>query len=285
MKSKLKSIGAVGLALMFALLSVPFSITKNNVVNADISGETRYKDLPERITTSSILTLTERIYYHTKRVYEHIMFPATPVYNLISCGVGAGITIVGYYNKWLDLIPNHVAGRWIGQSWSWTTSNQAIVNEAEMINQAMGGHGAKGVTFWEFMGGLGYHVVVNRGHNLFVTTVRENNNALRPTFSQQIRKGRLVALFMSGYNISGNGIGFNNNGVAQFTLTQHSGNHIMTAFGYREVFFYDINGHMFRHEKFVRVQTGISGNGWMRVNANATIDHAIVTYIYYEWNN
>jgi hypothetical protein len=148
---------------------------------------------------------------------------------------------------------------------------------AEM-NTTMGGGGANGVTMWQYLLGMSSYASNNGGYTMFIDTVRENNNAVDDDFKMYIQMHRPVALFLNGYNISTTGL--RHHGTHDFVdLTEYAGGHIMVAYGYQEVFYYDANGVMFRTDMYARVHTG-SSIGWTRINTHSTLDAAWVTHLY-----
>lgn len=144
----------------------------------------------------------------------------------------------------------------------------------------MGGHGAAGVTRSEYVYGLAYYGNYLRGFQTFYSEQRLNNNAVDESFKTHIESGKVIALFLDGYNITSSGGVEHWNGYDEVALTEYSGAHIMTAFGYEEVKYKNEQGNIFRQDMYARVHTGISGLGWIRLSTNCKIDSATATSIY-----
>lgn len=275
---KLRNAAAILLSLLFTLTGVLFGAPACQT-DVKASSDTMY----QRISSGTpIGSYGELIYYDDIEIDTFILSPNLPAYvSNYNCGVTAGGVTVAWYQKELPgLIPNHIAGRQVGPAWIWTGhSNTAIQNLFTDLDYAMGGHGLDGVTINEYLYGLGYYAVYTMGYGMFAAIVRENNNALTPSFKSHIKSGRLVALFLNGYNITNNTGLEHFDGFDQIYLTEYSDAHIMTAYGYKEVKYKDANGDVFREDMYVRVHNG-TGSGWIRINSHCTLDAAWVTQIY-----
>jgi hypothetical protein len=191
------------------------------------------------------------------------------------CGVTGGGHVIAYYNiANTNLIPGHLAGAWWNGSWVWNQQTQAIVNMFSALHASMGG--GNGVTFHQYMGGIG-NFTVAQGYSMAFDTHRAGSNSLLPSFFTTIQNGKPISLFFDGYNTSSE---INVHGADQIAITQYTGTHIMIAFGYRVISYFDSNNVMFRQDTYLHVSSGLSaGNTTMRINSHCNLHHAISTHI------
>lgn len=270
-----KRIVSFTLMLVFALCGALFCIPTGAVVNSQASG-TKY----QISGGTPIGGISEFIYYDHSEIDSFALNPSMPVYGAINCGVMSGVNTVAWYNKELTgLIPGHTPGRYIGSSWGWTTKNQYIKDLCDELDTLMGGGGSSGVTISGYLGGM-ISYVSGKNYSLAISDVRAGNNSLNSSFKTAIQAGGLVALFLDTFNITSSVGVLHYNGYDYISLTQYTGCHVMTAFGYKEISYFDQYNVMFRKDMYARVQTGCGDDGWIRINDYCTLDAAWMTRIY-----
>lgn len=273
-----KRIISFSLCLMFSLafLAMPLA---TSVKHVSASSEQK---MYQRRGGTVIGGIAERIDYTSTTVDTKLMTPSTPSgYDSgISCGITAAGVTVAYNDITLtNLIPNFTPASQVWGAWFWNTPTSDVSLMYSLLNLYMGNNGYEGVTISEYKDGLVTYVNM-RGYNIAYTDVRAGNNSLTSGFKDTINNGKLVSLFFNTFNISFNGVQHYPNSKYDYVdLTQYAGLHIMVAYGYKEIKYYNASG-LFRTDFYAAVQTGYSSNSWIRINDYCTLDAAWVTNIY-----
>jgi len=277
-----KRISTFTLTIVFALCNMVMVLApaRSHIsqVNAYSGQETLYKDIVP-FGGTPILTIFEHIHYTRREVVQNVIWPNVPNYFGVNCGVtGAGNKIAFYNRQFPQLIPGHNPGFQFGNNWFWTPTTPQITAMMDELNVRMGGRGRDGVTFVEYFTGYAQFVHF-RGLTTSFAMHRAADNAVLPSFFDAIANGVPVSMFFSGYNLTG-GIPVHATGHDVIALTQHSGNHIMIAFGYQRVYYFDAYDNMFRQDLYVRVSDGFGSTGWARINTHSTLNNAITLNIF-----
>jgi len=225
---------------------------------------------------------TERVNF-SRRTQTGFAIPyRTPLWlSDYTCGITGGAVIFGYYNKWINgLIPNQEAGRLVLGRWAWAGRQEgARVFQSQLFAQ-MGGNPA-GVTVQQFLNGMLFQAA-SRGRGITQQTLRTGHNQLNEVaMSNAFRTGQLVSLFMSGYSL----VGFT--GIETFTnhdLIWHNildGNHVMVAYGYRRIRYYNAANQLIRSDLYLYVKTGFSmGHALVPMYRFGEVDNAFITRIF-----
>jgi len=246
-------------------------------INASVDEETRYKDFVA-FGGTPVQNIIEHIQYSRREIVMNTIFPGLPNYSGINCGVtGAGNKIAFYNIQFPELIPGHNPGFQLGANWFWSPTTPQIRAMMDELDVRMGGRGPGGVTFWEYVAGFA-NFTVSRGVTPTLDTVRAGNNAVLPSFFTAIANGVPVSLFLNGYNTT-NGPSIHSTGHDIRVLTRHSGGHIMIAFGYQRVYYFDHNDNLFRQDLYLRVSSGFGTTTWTRINTHSILDHAITLHM------
>jgi len=280
--NKIKRIAAFTLVLVLSgfFFLIPGS---SNPVHAQAASEQsyrKYKTMARGGTPGE--TITERIDWHRREVVTNRINPGIPGYmSSYNCGVTAGGLVVAWYHHLphINLIPNHNPGFWFNGVFRWANSTAAVHNMFSNLHTRMGGLGPQGVTIPQFITGLGSYVL-SQNHTMSLDSVRANNNELRPSFKTAIANGQPVSLFLYGFNVMGMSGLRSFDGHDTVFFVQYSGAHVMLAYGYHIISYFDENNVMFRQDTYLFVNTGFGGTGdLMRINSHATLDEALVTHI------
>jgi len=225
----------------------------------------------------------DRIDYHHKTIVTGFLDPniELPEYqSSYSCGITAGGVIVSWYNKDLSgLIPGHTAGTYskLG-TWKWTGQN-ATINSlfGTMYTLMNAANTGGGVTIANYLGGLNSYA---SGQNYtFTSSSIHNGSAFTSDYRTAINSGKLLSVFMDGFNMC--------LGVSQYSgydialITEYNGTHIMVVYGYADITYYDSNDNIIRvdnylvtHDCMTPMLTMVRLN-----NAHLTIDDCYITHI------
>ena len=226
---------------------------------------------------NEIEVLTERINFHRRESLRRLTNPALPSYGVgFNCGATSGAIIIAYFNRiFPTLIPGHVAGMQLGNHFIWAPelSSPLLLNMFSEIHQLMGGQ--NGVTQQMFLSGLTTYVT-SRGLSFGTTIAHTGPNHINLEFINSIQHNRPVAMFFrDSFNIVENMRGierFPDHDIVR--LTQLAGNHVMTAYGYYMVQYFDVNNRMFRQDTYLYINSGFGELVRTRINTHTTISNA-----------
>ena len=229
--------------------------------------EIRYADAP---IVSSIAST--QIYFTSREVVgERDTAGGAPAYNDTnnlpnSCGPLAGTAIVAFYDKYYpNLIPNWesfypATGKYRPQVLTYVAP---VLNE--MYNLMQTNVQGEGVSENEFKTGLQAYVT-NHGYSASYTNVMSGSSLNYSACKAAIDNNKVIALFTRPGVVYGISEYSDHDTLTESTI---SGNHIMYAFGYFQVKYYNSTG-LFRTETFLKVSTGRSplSVGYYSVNAS-----------------
>ena len=217
--------------------------------------EIRYADAP------IVSTLAYTQIYYTSRdvVEERDTAGGAPLYNLSdnlpnACGPLAGTAIVAFYDKYYpELIPGWesyypATGKYRSQGNTYATS---VLHELyDLMKTNVNGDG---VSESEFKTGLQAYIT-NHGYSASYTNAKSGSSLNYSACKAAIDSNKVIALFIKP------GVVYSITEYSDHdTLTEASitGNHIMYAYGYLQMKYYNSTG-LFRTETFLKVSTGRS---------------------------
>ena len=234
------------------------------VIQAEL--ETRYADAPIVASIAS-----EQIYYTSKDMTLVDTDGGAPTYTVTgnltnACGAVAGAEIVSFYDKYY---PNLIPG------WdSYYTSNgkyrkqegtyvPAVMNELYTLMQT--NVNGSGTSESEFKSGLQQYFT-KRNYSLSYQNIKSGSSLDFNACKAAVDANKVMVLFITPgevYNISER---TDHDNFDAYTI---SGNHIMIAFGYLEIKYYNASG-LFRTERLVKVATGypLTTTGYYRINSS-----------------
>lgn len=195
-----------------------------------------------------------------------------------ACGTVAGTTIVGFYDKYFpNLIPNWVSyyeasGLYRLQD---TTYVPAVMNELYTLMRT--NVDDVGVSENDFKTGLQTYVN-NRGHNLTYTSVRNWLGKLNfDECKTALDQNKVIALLTKAGEVYDIGMYDGYDAIDPITI---SGAHIMVAYGYYQVEYYNANG-LFRTDTYLKVATGRSPQSlaYYKIDSN-NLNAAYIVNIY-----
>jgi uncharacterized protein YvpB len=122
-------------------------------------------------------------------------------------------------------------------------------------------------------------VVSQRGKVFSSYSVKGSGGAvLSSSFKSALSSGRLMVVFMTGYNESNLSGLQTYMGYDTYRAMTFSGTHAMAVYGYREYSYYDDYSDLIRTDTYLYVFSGDS-IGLTRINTHGTLDDAYVSYI------
>ena len=220
---------------------------------AQIETEIRYADAP---MVSSIADITT--YFTSREIVEEARTdggaPAfettTGIHN--ACGAIAGAEIVAFYDKYYpNLIPGWdsyypATGKYRTQGSSYIS---AVLSELYTLMQT--NVKGDGVSESEFKTGLQTYIS-NHGYSSSFTSVKSGSTLNYSACKTAIDSNKVIALFIKPGVVYTWGEYSDHDTWTESTI---SGNHIMYAFGYIQIKYYNSTG-LFRTETFLEVSVG-----------------------------
>jgi len=173
-----------------------------------------------------------------------------------NCANVAGSIILGYYDRYYDLIPNCTPGVLRGGKYTYfpmQTVKTAILNTINELYVEMGINSFNdGATQTQYTNGLSSYVG-KKNRNISFSSVMTNSALDMDKVANAISSGNPISLFLSGFNICEL-----ETTDTQYTIKKdiYTDNHIMVAYGYRIVNYYNDNGEKFRTDTFLLVSSG-----------------------------
>ena len=212
----------------------------------------RYADAP---IVSAVAN--ETVYYTSKEIVEEsrtdggapTFISTTGMKN--GCGAVAGAEIVAFYDKYYpELIPGwdsyYASGKYRGQSTTYV--DPMMLELYSLMKTNVNGDG---VSESEFKTGLQTYFT-NHGYTASFASVKSGSTLNYSACKTAVDSNKVIVLFITPGNIyqisEDNGYDV----IASYTI---AGNHIMIAYGYLQVKYYNSTG-LFRTDTYVEVATG-----------------------------
>lgn len=170
------------------------------------------------------------------------------------CGAVAGSIIVGFYDKYYsNLIPNWEpiyasSGKYRLQDSVYVPN---VMNELYTLMRT--NVDDVGVSESDFKNGLKAYIN-NHGYNINYQSVKSGNNLDFDSCRSAIDNNKVIALLANPGDIYDMTIGTNSDTIVSYNI---SGAHIMIAFGYRQIKYYNSSG-LFRTDTYLEVATGLT---------------------------
>ncbi|MCH5156526.1 MAG: hypothetical protein J1G02_01460 [Clostridiales bacterium] len=217
--------------------------------------ETRYNNAPIISAYAS-----EYIYYTSRSIPDDAktdggaptFVGTTGISN--ACGAIAGAEIVAFYDKYYpNLIPGWdsyypATGKYRGQSATYIDPMMVELYNLMQTNVA-----GEGVSESEFKTGLQQYFT-NHGYTASFSSVKSGSTLNYSACKSAIDNNKLIVLFTTPGNVYSISEYSNYDIVNSYTI---SGNHIMIAFGYLQMKYYNSTG-LFRTDTYLVVATGRS---------------------------
>lgn len=282
----------IGVILCLLVFSVTFSacfITQSYDVAyaAGADNEIYYGDYSGNIGGGVVES--ETINYATYTETYQKVNPFFPdCYNLNNditngCANTAGVNILNYYDRYYDeLIPDYTSGFMSGNKYIYygmgtgTEKKQAVINTlySYMKTNSVGA----GTTQNDFKSGLTRYVN-EKNRQISYNSILTNSAFDLNKFITQINNGKIVILYLSGFNFCAI---TNSGNTATITKIIHANSgHIEIAYGYQKFDYYDANGALITSKICLYVASGMAiSDGNYLVNNNGVLDDAQVVNIY-----
>jgi len=245
--------------LIAILLSMSFAIPSVVYASDDSVGEIFYA------ATGSARKETETFSYATKTSESYSINPTFPNYYNTNaslqntCANVAGANIIGYYDRYFEnLIPNIKPGAGTTKYTYYPmtrnmSEKQALINDlyCRMQTNTVG----PGNTQIQYKNGITSYVQ-SKGLTVSYNSVMSNDVFDLNKAIGQLQKGNPISLYMSSYgftNVTDNG------SLVSLDKNLYDDNHIVIAYGYEKVSYFDVNGRLIRTEIYLKVSTGING--------------------------
>lgn len=253
--------------------------------NVDNKSEAEVVAYSDDILYSAISTQnaeTETIYYSRKDTTTYQINSSFPdYYNTNSsltntCANVAGANIVGFYDRYYDdLIPSYTTGIQRGNNYTYypmslnKDKKQSVIN---MLYTSMKTNTKNdGTTQDDFQNGLKEYVQL-QGRNISYTSVMTNGTFSLTKYETELRKGNPVALFLSGYNFV---VLVDSGSQVIITKNVYEGNHIVVAYGYQKINYYNANNNLVKSNIYIYVSSGINTvKGYYLLNNGGNINAA-----------
>ncbi len=217
--------------------------------------EVRYVDAQVISTISS-----ETIYFTSRDVNLNTTDGKAPFFASAgvgenSCGAVAGAEIVAFYDKYYpNLIPNWESYMPSNGKYKFQDDEHILPLMQELYDLMQINVQGHGVSEAEFKTGLTKYFN-NHGYSLGYQNVKSGSGLNFNSCVSAIDNNKIIVLFTTVGDLY-----FYNVGSSQDTISTYSvtGNHIMIAYGYVEVKYYNDTG-LFRTERMLLVATGWGG--------------------------
>ena len=260
------------------MLTVLFCGTASGFVGFAQSGQASADTVYARGETP-IAIVSERIDYAYKVETEYINPFSVPGYvSNYTCGITAGGVIVGHYDRiYEELIPNH-NGRVLLGRWFYGTQG-AEVNAMFSSLYTMMSATPQGVTMTGYLNGVTSYVA-SRGRNMTFTSV------MTPTintaqYRTALESGQLLSVFLDGFAIvSLSDLNtYASHDTVRFQISD--GAHIMAAYGYLEIKYFNSSNVNFRTDTYLHIKTGFTmpTHALVSLNRFCTVDDIFISHI------
>lgn len=250
--------------IAIALLCVPFF---GAFAYAEEAQEIRYADAPVISTyANTIINYTSRDITYLKDTDGGAPFYSTPVGLYNACGPVAGAEIVSFYDKYhSELIPNwqsyfEASGVYRAQN---TTYVVPVMQELYSLMKT--NVGGDGVTEANFKSGLTTYFN-NHGYSLSFSSAISGSTLNFTTCRNAVDNNKVIVLFVTPGSIYDINQSPGSDSIVSYNI---DGNHIMIAYGYVQLKYYNSTG-LFRTDTYVHVVTGwgIPTNAYYRIDSS-----------------
>ena len=207
---------------------------------------------------------TETITYSTKKDNKSFIAGGVPKYfntteYTNTCANVGGAIVLGYYDKeYEELIPNFQAARVIRDKILFAKQTTAVQDVIKDLYKKMDTNvtGA-GTTAKDFRTGL-QNYVLEKGRKISYTSVVNNEKIDFDIFKQAITEKKPIALFVSKYTMLSLGSLEKDNYSDEYNKSFYGGDHVLIAYGIREIIYYNDNGSIKDQVTLLQVATGYS---------------------------
>ncbi len=231
---------------------------------------------------STSYTATENIYYTSKTLtatyslaFRFPLLTYSPA--LGACGAVAGGNVVAFYDRYDEnLIPNHVSGTPIGNTYSYSVGDQYTNAAITQLYEYMTG-GGYGMTEDQFKNGLTRYCN-EKGRSVSFTSCMSNGSFDYSKMKTNMQTNQPIIFFLSGYNVMKIN---SSNGYDALSYRVSTATHVMIGFGYSS-YTYETSGGVKSYD-LVSVSSGLENsltNDLFDIRYQTQIDDALAVNIY-----
>ena len=281
-------VAAVILAVITAI-AVIGSTVSNVAFATDVPEEIYYGDDLYGDSVDNSESEVEYINYATKNEtigYINNTYP--DFYNLNNtlkngCANVAGASIIGYYDRFYeDFIPDSTPGFVRNNIYNYYSmgmyqeQKQAVINTLYVDMKTNNPNAGTSQANYK----LGLSAFISRkGKSASFTSVMTNGKFDLNKAIAQFNQGYPISLYLQGYNVCT--IENLTNNQTRLIKVIHNANHIMIAYGYRKVDYYNENNSIVKSNIYLLISTGLMGSsGVYIVNNNGILDDAESVSVY-----
>ena len=230
-------------------------------------------------TPVPIQTLTETFTYAYREEDTGAVNPFYPQYYNTNtslsnaCAPVAGAITVGYYDRtYTNLIPGYTPGKMVGGQYRYypMTSNMSYPQGViDALYTDMSVTPTVGTTRTLYFSGLSSYVT-GKGYTLSSSNVLTSGTPTYTAVATAIGNGTPLTVFASGFTLCI--IANNSSTSSTYTKKLYGDNHIMTAFGYKRIRYYNASGTNIRTDLFLHVALGCTSlnDEWLYVGASGS---------------
>ncbi len=201
-----------------------------------------------------------------------------------ACAPVAGAIVVGYFDRFLlALIPGFTPGYYAGSTYKFyamsacSTTIQGVISS---LYTSMGTNTIQaGTNRAQFRQGLTTYAV-NADYEIVYTSVKSGSTVHTVNAMGQLANKHPIVLYCSVYNLCDAAIGATG---AYYDTEVHTAKHIVVAYKYRLVRYYDAADNNFRTDFFLGISTGVEStmDGWFYIgHSQSVINYADAVNIY-----
>lgn len=241
-------------------------VTKETILNA---ADVYYGvDYGFETTTSNVtyVSKTWNEYSNAKRIPAYIENNGTNV-----CAPVAAANIVAYFDRYApELIPNYTPGNAMGQNYLYKVQSDTINQLIGTLYQDMGTTNL-GATSDQFKEGLN-SFCTRQGYSVSYENILSEGALNYSSAQSALLSKKALALFETKFSISTIA---DHGGNAEYKTMEGVANHVMAAFGYREITYQFSNGSD-STERYLIVATGMKDmvNAYLNVDKYLSLNEA-----------
>lgn len=167
------------------------------------------------------------------------------------CAAVAGGNLIGYFDRYYEeLIPNHAAGKYISEYYSYNLADTYVYQAIDTLYADMNGT-ESGINESNFKNGLKTYCA-RKGLTCDFNSLMSWGKLDYGSVKSSMKNNKPVALLLNTYNTCNIHI-LNNYDYIDYT--KYFGNHVMVGFGYRDITYNMPNGNKDNY-RFIYVATG-----------------------------
>ena len=196
-----------------------------------------------------------------------------------TCGISAGGEIFGFYDRlYEELIPNHQGIIFRGK-YLYGTQGSAVSKMYDELYVMMNAT-SDGVTIPGFISGVKAYAS-SKGRTASLDSAMKNNKLDSTQYKSAFKSDKLLSLFVDGFNIIVPGDIEEYDTYDYVTIYRNAGAHVMIAYGYKEISYFNEQNQCFRTDSYLYVNSGLSqpAFGLVRLNSHCTVDDGYITEV------